>query len=155
MATEGTLESYIDRRKALWESVTGITKAFKEPPAALQDAQLPAVVIEAGSGARGRSMQDTLTAAQRITETVYLRRAGTHISDTPIGSSGWALIDAVDATFFMADRNDLNGVPQTSVQNVTPPTNNGFELLPYGPQDATELYIAIRFTTDVQFVRVF
>jgi hypothetical protein len=158
MATEGTLESYIDRRVAIWESITGITKAFKEPPAAIQDAQLPAVVIDmTAPAARQRYTHDTLTGAQRLVETVYLRRAGSGLSDTPIGTTGWALIDAVDAAFFLLDRNDSGGVPQASVQEVTPPVVDGFEVLSYGgSNDGLPVeYVAIRFVTDVRYQRVF
>jgi hypothetical protein len=158
MATEGTLESYIDRRVAIWETITGINHAFKEPPAALQDAQLPAVVIDVtGPAVRQRYTHDTLIGVQRLVETVYLRRAGAHLSDNPIGTTGWALIDAVDAAFFLLDRNNSGSTPQASVQEVTPPVVNGFEILEYGgtADGLPAQYVAIRFVTDVRYQRVF
>jgi hypothetical protein len=150
MATEGTLESYIDRRVAIWESIAGITKAFKTNPGALQDAQLIAVIIEPGAHPTQRYGHDTLIVSQVLIETVYLRKSGAHLSDTPVGSSDWALIDAIDMTFKTLDRNDNGGVPQPGVFEATPPASaNGVEPLTYGEDE----YIAIRYQSSVRYMR--
>lgn len=154
MATAGTLESVIDRRVSQWQAVSGIVKAFKEPPAQLLDAQLPAVVIETTEPVtRTRYMTDTLITTRRLTETVYVRKVGAHLSDTPIGTSYWGLIDTIDAAFFRDDRlNDSSGDALDGVIESTPPNDAGFQILPYGDDGAQ--YVAIRFVSDVRIVRV-
>jgi hypothetical protein len=87
---------------------------------------------------------------QALIETVYLRQSGAHLSDTPVGTSDWALIDAIDVTFKLLDRNDSGGFPQPGVFEATPPASaNGVEPLPYGEAD----YIAIRYQCNVSYMR--
>jgi hypothetical protein len=154
MATPGTLESVIDRIAELLDDLAFTRTVFNQDPGAIQDFHLPAWIITAPPDVRkSEPTYDSLQTERRIGFTLYWQQAGAHASETPIGTSLWGVIDAVDAAFKRDRLCDDTGAPLDGVIATTPPLDGGIATLPYG--ELQTLYTAIPFTIDVRVLRTF
>lgn len=156
MATEGTLESIIDRIVAIQETITGVTTAYKEPPDALQTAQLPAFVNRPTTRLRPTPIAspDTLMMVQTVEMTLYLRQLGLGLTNQSIGGTAWALIDAVEAAFATNPRLALATDPiQNGLFSAEYQGCNGYEIRTY-PEGSDATYTALVFTLVVTTGRV-
>jgi hypothetical protein len=154
MATPGTLESIVDRIAEILGDLSFSRTVFNQDPGAIQDFQLPAWVITALPDVRkSEPAYDSLQTERRIGFTLYWQQTGAHPSETPIGTSLWGVIDAVDETFHRDRLCGDDGLPMDGVTATTPPLDGGIQTLPYG--EAGTLYTAIPFTIDVRILRTF
>jgi len=156
MATEGTLESIIDRVVAIQQTISGVTTAYKEPPDALQTAQLPAFVNRPRVRLRPTPIAspDALITVQTIEMSLYIRQLGLGLTNQSIGASAWALLDTVEASFATNPRLALATDPiQGGLLNAEYQGCAGYEIRAY-PEGSDNLYTTLVFTLVVTTGRV-
>ncbi len=153
---EGSLQSIVERITAIQATVTGVKKAYSEPPDALQTAQLPAFVNRPRTRQRIQPANgsDALTTTQVIEMALYLRQLGLGLTNQPIGTTAWELIDAVEAEFATNSRLVLNNVPiNDGLLAATYQGCNGYEIRTY-PDGGDSFYVTLVFTIIITTVRV-
>lgn len=155
-AVEGSIQSIVERITAIQQTITGVKKAYSEPPDALQTAHLPAFVNRPRTRQRAQPVDgsDTLIVVQTIEMALYIRQLGLGLTSQPIGTTAWELIDAVEAEFATNSRLTLNNDPiDKGLLAATYQGCNGYEIRTY-PDGGDSFYTALVFTIIVTTSRV-
>ena len=155
-AVSGSLESIIDRLVLIQGAIPSIKTAFKEPPDALQTAQLPAFVNRPKLRQRVAAQfgTDALIMNQTIEMALYLRQVGLGLTSQPIGESLWALIESVEDALGTNSRLTVDG--QATVDALADAFYNGcagYEVRSY-PEGSDTFYVTLVFQMTVQTARI-